>query len=413
MKKVQLYPTQTQRETLNKWFGTARWTYNRCVTAVKEGEPRNKKCLRAKCVNNVNFETEFTWVKEVPYDIRDEAMNDLLKAYKCNFGAKRKKFDIRLKSKKSTSDSIVIHSKHWKKAGIFHPTYWGKVPIHTTEELPDKLDYDCRLQRTRLGDFYLCIPQPLLIRGENQTPQNVRGSTILAIDPGVRTFITGYSPDGTIIEWGTNDMARIYRLCHSLDDLQSRWNSKSINHKKRYKMQTAGRRVREKIRDLIRDFHHKCAKYLCENYGYILLPTYQSQQMVRRGRRRIGSKTARAMLTWSPYRFKQRLLDKIREYPWCKVFIVDEHHTSKTCGNCGNLHDRLGGNKVFNCPSCRVVMDRDANAARNILLRFMTVDERALFVSDESGVGAYPHPNFVSDKKWMQDFITNVHFEHD
>jgi hypothetical protein len=39
-----------------------------------------------------------------------------------------------------------------------------------------------------------------------------------------------------------------------------------------------------------------------------------------------------------------------------KVFIVNEHFTSQTGGQCGNLHTELGGNKRFKCPSCKVVL---------------------------------------------------------
>ncbi|KAK9312041.1 hypothetical protein V1524DRAFT_440511 [Lipomyces starkeyi] len=38
-----------------------------------------------------------------------------------------------------------------------------------------------------------------------------------------------------------------------------------------------------------------------------------------RGRRRIGSKRARAMATWSHFRFQRLLLNRAREYPWCRV----------------------------------------------------------------------------------------------
>jgi hypothetical protein len=67
--KIRLYPTKEQQETLKKWFGTARWTYNQCLSAVKEGTPRTKKALRDKCLNSENFETENTWVKDTPYDV--------------------------------------------------------------------------------------------------------------------------------------------------------------------------------------------------------------------------------------------------------------------------------------------------------------------------------------------------------
>jgi transposase len=63
--------------------------------------------------------------------------------------------------------------------------------------------------------------------------------------------------------------------------------------------------------------------------------------VMRRGFRRIRSKTARAMC--------------------------------KTCGRCGHIHEKLGGNKRFKCPACGLEIDRDANGARNILLRYLAL----------------------------------------
>jgi putative transposase len=104
----------------------------------------------------------------------------------------------------------------------------------------------------------------------------------------------------------------------------------------------------------------------------VLLPKFDTQQMVQRGKRRIGSRTARAMVTWSHYTFRQRLLDKAREHPWCKVVLVDEAFTSKTCVRCGAIHSGLGGSKLFRCPRCGVQYDRDEGASLGILLRFLS-----------------------------------------
>jgi len=45
---------------------------------------------------------------------------------------------------------------------------------------------------------------------------------VISLDPGVRTFMTGYDPSGTAVEWGKNDIGRVYRLCHAYDKLQSK-----------------------------------------------------------------------------------------------------------------------------------------------------------------------------------------------
>jgi len=346
------------------------------VQAIRDGCPRNKKELRAQCVNNMLWQGETAWVKEVPYDVRDEAMNDVLKAYKTSIAAKRRKFTVAFKSRKATSDSIALLAKHWKGAGIFHPTFWGKIALRSFEPLPDKLPYDCRLQCNR-GEYYLCIPQPLEIRSENQAPTFSAEGSVISLDPGVRTFLSGYSPDGTLTNFGDKDIGKVMSLCRHMDRLQSKWSQPGVRHKQRYQMRRAAGRMRKRVQDLIRDAHHKIAKYLCQNYRVILLPSFESRHMVSRIKRRIGSKTARMMLTWSHYSFRQRLLDKAREYPWCKVFIVDEAYTSKTCTRCGSLHLKLGSSKSFHCPRCAYTIDRDANGARNILLKFLTEDSRA------------------------------------
>ena len=165
------------------------------------------------------------------------------------------------------------------------------------------------------------------VRGENQAP--VSWCTI-ALDPGVRTFQTGFDPEGVCVEWGRQDIGRIYRHCHALDKLQSRIDTGG--HRRRWAKRRAAARMQQKIHNLVDDLHRKMAKWLCLEYTVVLLPEFKTQRMVLRNNRRLSSKTARAMVTWSHYRFRQRLLAKTREYPWCKVVLVDESYTSKTCG---------------------------------------------------------------------------------
>jgi putative transposase len=298
-------------------------------------------------------------------------MNDVLKAYKTSIAAKRKKFVVSFKSRKATSDSIALLAKHYKTRGVFHPSFWNSIPLEASEPLPDKLEYDCRLQRTRLGKFYLCIPQPLQYKTTGPEQPSV-----IALDPGVRTFQTGYCPNGSTTSFGDRDIGRVANMCRRMDKLQSKCD-KAEQHKHRYRMRKAMQRMRDRIRNLVDDCHHKVAKQLCSNYTTILLPLFETRNMVSRIKRRINGKTARMMLTWSHYRFRQTLLNKAREYPWVEVVIVDESFTSKTCGKCGQLHHTLGSNKTFSCPQCGFTLDRDVNGARNILLKFLTEHERA------------------------------------
>ena len=117
--------------------------------------------------------------------------------------------------------------------------------------------------------------------------------------------------------------------------------------------------------------------WLCSTYKVILIPKFQGKAMSKRKRRRITKQTARGMLCWSHYRFRQRLIAKSELFDDCKVIECDEAYTSKTCGYCGTYNDKLGASKVFtcrhkDCPRKNIDSDRDIQAARNILLRYLS-----------------------------------------
>jgi hypothetical protein len=193
---IRLYPNKSQKEELNKWFGTVKWTYNQVVASLRASPWDISKYavvkeLRNDFVNkkNSNHEENFAdkpWVTKTPYDIRDAALNDIVDAYKINLAKDDNNFTIHFKKKKAPSDSIAIYANNYKSKGVIFPTFFGEEPIKSAEELPDKLGYDARLVRKRYGYFYLCIPKKL--DKYNGPPQN----KVIAFDPGVRIFCTGY-----------------------------------------------------------------------------------------------------------------------------------------------------------------------------------------------------------------------------
>jgi putative transposase len=353
---------------LRQWYGAARFTYNQCVAGVRYGIAKPELGeLRSWCVNRYSPAlAEWPWLAETPYDVRDEAVRDFVKAYWTNV-KKGGPFEMHFRTRRDKQQSIVFHKKHWANAsGVFAKVRAGLAP---REPLPAELPSDARLTRDRLGKTHLRWAVPLDVRDAASAPREDTDATI-ALDPGVRTFMTGYDADGGIVEWGAGDMTRITRLCVAYDHLQAKWTQ--VSHKRRWNMRRAGRRIQARIRHLVDDLHRRCARWLCESYRVVLLPTFDTQQMVTRSKRRINSKTARAMLTWSHYRFKMHLLHKAREFPWCRILIVTEEYTSKTCGQCFHVHAKLGGNKRFRCPACGYEADRDASAARNILLKHLS-----------------------------------------
>ena len=202
--------------------------------------------------------------------------------------------------------------------------------------------------------WFLIAPQKRKIK----VPKNQRYG-VVSLDPGVRNFLSFYSEVATGII-GKGDFNHIYYLCLQLDEIISRMSKAKCKQKKRLK--SAKQRLIWRISDLIDDLHKKTACFLVTRFDTILLPTFETSEMVVK----LHSKTAKNMLTFAHYRFKQFLKCKAEEYS-CKIIDVSEDYTSRTCSYCGILHNKNSKKRMI-C-SCGANVDRDLNGARGILLK--------------------------------------------
>ena len=299
------------------------------------------------------------WAKETPYQIKSLAIKDACVAVK---NAKKKCLEtgqaqeVKYRSKKKRKDTIYI-PKILVKENSFYRTLMGE--IYFTEAIGE-VKYDCKVMHHQ-GRYFLIKPEDKPI----QKPENQR-KNVVGLDPGVRVFQAFYSPEmcGLI---GKDSFGRICRLCHYMDTLISRMSK--VNAKKRYRIRKALDRMRWKIRDVIKEIHCKTANFLCKNYDVIAIPSFETSEMVVRSMRKIKSKTVRAMLTWSHYKFKVFLKHKCVLMSSTLFDDLSEAYTSKTCSACGFLDQNLGGKKIFKCKSCNIQIDRDFNGARGFFLR--------------------------------------------
>ena len=90
--------------------------------------------------------------------------------------------------------SFPLLEKHWKKGQHFLIILTGNLKGY--EPLPAQLECDSKIVKTRTNEYFACIPttrpEPIPV------PCAYEGSCI-ALDPGVRTFLTGYDPAGNIL----------------------------------------------------------------------------------------------------------------------------------------------------------------------------------------------------------------------
>jgi putative transposase len=114
-------------------------------------------------------------------------------------------------------------------------------------------------------------------------PTVTNSDLAIALDPGVRTFVTGFDGN-SLLEIGKYDIGRIYRLARHLDKLMSRIRQAKGNAFKRlrYRLRKAATKIRIKIKNLVHELHKKTAKYLGDKYKVIFLPTFETKQMIKK-----------------------------------------------------------------------------------------------------------------------------------
>ena len=241
--------------------------------------------------------------------------------------------ELHFRSRKNPRQSCYIPDDAVTEHGVYH-TILGSLRMAEAVPAGPK---ECRLVRER-GQYWLTVPHPA--QCDIETPS---GDGAVALDPGVRTFLTFFSETecGKI---GYRAFGRIQRLCHWLDDLISRTDTEPDRHRRR-RMRRAQGRMRQKIVNLVDEFHWQTTRWLTSNYKVILLPTFQTQDMTQSAGRKIWSKTARMMLSFRHYEFKQRLKWKA----WQRgavVLEVNEAYISKTRSWDGSVDQNLGGRTV-------------------------------------------------------------------
>ena len=351
-KKIRIYLKAEQRALINKWLGVSRYVFNKTVEILSDGTVKaNWKAIKTEILQNLP-----DWCKAVPYQIKSIAIKDACIAV----GSAKKKYKktgqknrVKFRSRKNPIQSCYIPKTAVSVKGIYH-TKLGELTW--SEPLPQKI-CDGRLVRNN-GNYYLIVPyQATRQKTENQ-------GRVVALDPGVRTFLTFFS-ENSVGKIGLGDFSRIQRLCHHLDRLFSKISKARGGQKRR--MKKAARRITIKIQNLINELHHKSAKFLVDNFDVILLPTFETSEMSKRGVRKIKSKSVRNMLNFAHYRFKQFLKYKANSTGKL-VLDVCEAYTSKTVSWTGELVN-IGGNKIIFSKVDGQKMDRDINGARGIFLR--------------------------------------------
>lgn len=354
--KYRLYPNKSQEELILKHIGCCRYIYNYGLEKkIKVYQETKQGISRFEIQSDLVLlkkQDETSWLKEVNSLSLQASLANLDMAFTKFF--KEKKGFPKFKSKKVGNQSFQVVQKtkvDFENNKVFLPKfkYGIKCKFHRIFEGEIKTS---TISRTPTGKYFISI----LVKADDDLPKKkpIDEKQAIGIDLGIKTFAT--LSDGIEIENPKHlrkSMRKLKRFQRSL----SRKQKGSNNRKKSVRLLAI---QHEKVTNRRNDFLNKTTKFLINNYDTICLETLSSKNMMQ------NHKLAQALSDVAIGRFNEMINYKAEWYGKNIIRIGRFEPSSKMCG-CGNIYRDLKlSDRVWKCPSCGRINQRDLLAANNI-----------------------------------------------
>jgi putative transposase len=263
---------------------------------------------------------------------------------------------------KKFSRSVEYKSSGWqltenkKFIHITDKTGIGKLKLIGTfnREILDK----STIKRVRLiqrADGFYC---QFVLDTERKEPLSSTGKEI-GIDLGLNHFLTDSNGDKI-------DNPRFLRKAEKrLKKAQRKLSKKKRGSQKRLKQKSQVARLHLKVSRQRKDFAVKTAKALIQSNDLVVYEDLKVSNLVKN--RKLAKSISDA--SWSMF---TNWLDYFGKIHGKFVIAVNPQYTSQQCSDCGNIVKKTLSVRTHIC-SCGCVLDRDENAAINILARANTV----------------------------------------
>ena len=206
----------------------------------------------------------------------------------------------------------------------------------------------CTLKKTVSGAW------DIIFSCEMQIVPSEPKTEAIAIDVGIESFATFSNGDNIenprFFKRGEKALAKVQRKLSKLEK----------GTKKRRKAGKVAAKIHERIKNQRKDFCHKQAKKIVDQYQYICMEDLNIRKMIE------GSHFAKSIADASWNQFRQFLTYKAEE-AGRKLGLVNPAYTSQVCSQCGHLQSKKLTEREHKCSQCGYTAHRDFNAAQNIL----------------------------------------------
>jgi putative transposase len=368
MKVVRGYKTELdlndeQRTACMKHTGASRFAYNWGLARSQEVyrvQGRRPTAMDLHRELNKLKQTDYPWMYEVSKCAPQEALRDLDKAYKNFF----RRIELKKQGKWKGKLGFPKFKKRSKAIGSFRLTgsikvfsdavqlpRLGRLRLHEHDFIPTDAKVLSATVSEEAGRWFVSFQVEI----EQEKPQPT-ASTAVGVDLGIKTLAT-LSDETTFAN--PRALKQAQKSLRRLERQQSRRCFGGKNRKKTCKKLA---KQHARVAHIRRDAAHKLTSYLCKNHALIAIEDLHVAGMLK------NHHLAQAV---SDSNFGEigRQLEYKTIWRGVHLVIIDRFYpSSKTCSACRWIDEDLDlSARLFVCEACGLVIDRDLNAAINLV----------------------------------------------
>lgn len=337
---------------MNQWLEECRWLFNHFLAERKEAWEQEQRSINyhAQATSLPTLKEQRPTLASVHSQVLQNVAVRIDLAFKAFFRrvkAGEKPGYPRFRGKGRYDSFTFPQSGFSLNGNILRLSKIGnvKVVLHRPVEGQIKT---CTIKRSSTGKWYVMFscewePAPL--------PEN---NEAVGIDVGLHSFAT--LSTGEQIE-----NPKFFRQEEkALAKAQRKLSKAEKGTPERKKCRKVVARIHERIAWKRQDFIHQHSRKIVNHFGIIAVEDIQVNRMLHN--HCLAKSISDA--AWSGF---FQLLAIKAEWAGRKFVAVNPAYTSQTCSGCGHRQKMPLSERVFKCPCCGAELDRDVNAALNIL----------------------------------------------
>ena len=350
--RYRLFPTKSQVSQMEQTLEICRWVYNETLAMRKnawEQEQRHISYYESK--RQIPL-----WKKERPE--LSMVYSQVLQNVTLRVDLAFKAFFRRLKSGekpgyprfkgKGRYDSFTYPQYGFKLDGDrLHLSKIGDVKIVLHRPIEGTIK-TLTIRRSATGKWYACFSVEY-----DPTPAPQKES-VVGIDVGLESFAT--LSNGEKIE-----NPRFFRTDEkALAKAQRKLSKAEKGTPERKKARKIVAHVHERIANRRLNFAHQTSRKVVDRFGTIVFEDLNITNMQK------NHHLAKSIadVAWNMF---ITITESKAEDAGSRVILVNPRNTSQICSRCGMIVAKTLSDRVHSCPHCGLVMDRDQNAAINIM----------------------------------------------